>query len=311
MKVLLTGGAGFIGSHVAEAYLEEGHEVIVVDNLSTGRAENLPSGVRFYLLDINSQEVRKLVSLEKPDIINHQAAQISVPLSVQDPVFDAKVNVLGTINLLEAAAEAGVKRFVFASTGGAIYGDTSGRVAREELPPNPESPYAQSKLGAEGYIKLLSKGRFSFAILRYSNVYGPRQIPHGEAGVVAIFSIALLEGKPVRIYTYPEMERGMVRDYVYVKDVARANVLASQGEDNVLVNISTGRPTTTLELLEKLMEVSGLRVDYEIAPPRPGDIRYSVLSPEKAREVLGWRPLTSLEKGLRCTFEFFRAESGR
>ncbi len=310
MKVLLTGGAGFIGSHVAEAYLEEGHEVIIVDNLSTGRVENIPEGARFYLMDVTSDEIKKLIELERPDIINHQAAQISVPLSVQDPTLDARINIMGTINLLHSAASFGVRRFVFASTGGAIYGDTGGRVVDETLPPNPESPYAQSKLSAEGYVKLLSRHRFSYAILRYSNVYGPRQIPHGEAGVVAIFSLALLQRKAVKVYTYPEMERGMVRDYVYVKDVARANILASSGEDNLLVNISTGIPTSTLELLEKLMEVSGIRADYEMGPPRPGDIRYSVLSPERARRYLGWRPQTSLEKGLKCTFEFFAGESG-
>ncbi len=306
MKVLVTGGAGFIGSHIVEAYLQEGYEVIVVDNLSTGRVENLPQEARFYLLDINSPEAARLIKLEKPQVINHQAAQISVPLSTQDPVYDARENILGTINLLAAAAEAGVQRFVFASTGGAIYGDTHGSKATEDQPPAPESPYAQSKLSAEGYIRLLSKGKFSYAILRYSNVYGPRQIPHGEAGVVAIFSLALLEGKSVKVYTYPDMKRGMVRDYVYVKDVARANILASSGSDNVTVNISTGEGTPTLDLLEKLMEVAGKRVEYELAPPRPGDIRYSVLSPDKAKEVLGWKAQTSLVKGLKCTFDYFR-----
>ncbi len=306
MKVLVTGGAGFIGSHIVEAYLQEGYEVIVVDNLSTGRIENLPAEVRFYLLDIKSREAAKLIRLEGPEVINHQAAQISVPLSTQDPAFDAKENILGTINLLTAAAEAGVRRFVFASTGGAIYGDTRGSKATESWPAAPESPYAQSKLSAEGYIRLLSKGKFSYAILRYSNVYGPRQIPHGEAGVVAIFSLALLEGKSVKVYTYPDMERGMVRDYVYVKDVARANILASSGRDNITVNISTGEGTPTLDLLEKLMKAAGKRVKYELAPPRPGDIRHSVLSPERARETLGWKAQTSLERGLKCTFDYFR-----
>ncbi len=308
MKVLVTGGAGFIGSHVAEAYLEEGHEVIVVDNLSTGKAENIPEGARFYLLDIKSPEAVRLIKLEKPAVINHQAAQISVPLSVQDPALDAGENILGTVNLLKAAGDAGVERFVFASTGGAIYGDTRGGKATEDWPPAPESPYAQSKLSAEGYIKLLSRGKFSYAVLRYSNVYGPRQIPHGEAGVVAIFSLALLEGREVKIYTYPEMERGMVRDYIYVKDVARANLLASSGKDDITVNISTGVGTPTLDLLENLMKVGGRRVEYRMAPPRPGDIKYSVLSPERAREVLGWKPQTSLEKGLKSTFDYFRGQ---
>ena len=305
MKILVTGGAGFIGSHIVDAYIEEGHEVIVVDDLSTGNQENLNPEARFYLLDIRSKEIEKLIQLERPDVINHQAAQISVPLSTQDPAFDAHVNVVGTINLLKAGADYGIKRFLFASTGGAIYGDTKGEIFSEDSPQRPESPYATSKLSAEKYIELISRGKFSYAILRYANVYGPRQIPHGEAGVVAIFSLRLIAGKPITIYTYPDMERGMVRDYVFVKDVAKANLLATFGDDNLVVNISTGRGTDTLTLLETLMKVSGRKVKYDFGPPRPGDIRYSILSYERARKSLGWTPEFSLEEGLKKTYNYF------
>lgn len=305
MKILVTGGAGFIGSHIVDAYIEEGHEVIVVDDLSTGNPDNLNPEARFYLLDIRSREMERLIQLEKPDIINHQAAQISVPLSTQDPVFDAHVNILGTINLLKAGTNYGIKRFIFASTGGAIYGDSGGRVLSEESQPAPESPYATSKLSAEKYIELLSSGKFSYAILRYANVYGPRQIPHGEAGVVAIFSLKLIASKPITIYTYPDMERGMVRDYVFVKDVAKANLLATFGNDNLIVNISTGNGTDTLTLLETLMKIAGKKVKYDFGPPRPGDIRYSILSSERARKLLGWSPEFSLEEGLRKTYNYF------
>lgn len=305
MKILVTGGAGFIGSHIVDAYIQEGHEVIVVDDLSTGNPDNINPAARFYLLDIRSKEMERLIQMEKPDIINHQAAQISVPLSTQDPAFDAHVNILGTINVLKAGADYGVKRFIFASTGGAIYGNSEGKVLSEETQPAPESPYATSKLAAEKYIELLSKGKFSYAILRYGNVYGPRQIPHGEAGVVAIFSLKIIAGEPITIYTYPDMKRGMVRDYVFVKDVAKANLLATFGDDNLTVNISTGKGTDTLALLETLMKVAGKKVRYRFDPPRPGDIRYSILSCESARKLLGWSPEFSLEEGLRKTYNYF------
>ncbi len=305
MKILVTGGAGFIGSHIVDAYIEAGHRVIVVDDLSTGNPKNLNQEADFYLMDICSKEIYKLIELEKPEVINHQAAQISVPLSTRDPYFDAHVNILGTINILKAALKSGVRRFIFSSTGGAVYGNSGGEIFTEDSPENPESPYALSKLSSEGYIKLLSMGKFSYAILRYANVYGPRQIPHGEAGVVAIFSIGFIEEKPITIYTYDDMERGMVRDYVFVKDVAKANLLATLRDDNLQLNISTGEGTDTLSLLEKLMEVSGKKIPYNFAPPRPGDIRYSIISPERAKEKLGWVPETNLKEGLRTTFQYF------
>jgi len=305
MKILVTGGAGFIGSHIVDAYIEAGHRVVVVDDLSTGNPENLNQEADFYLMDICSKEIHKLIELEKPEVINHQAAQISVPLSTRDPYFDAQVNILGTVNLLRAASESGVRRFIFSSTGGAVYGNSEGKIFTEDSPGRPESPYAISKLSSEGYIKLLSMGKFSYAILRYANVYGPRQIPHGEAGVVAIFSVGLMEGKPITIYTYDDMKKGMVRDYVFVKDVAKANLLATVKDDNLLLNISTGEGEDTLSLLEKLMEISGKKMPYNFGPPRPGDIRYSIISPERAKEMLGWVPETNLKEGLKATFQYF------
>lgn len=306
MKILVTGGAGFIGSHVVDAYLEAGYKVIVLDDLSTGSPDNINPEAKFYLMDVASSEVKKLLELERPDVVNHHAAQISVPLSVKDPNLDAKINVVGTVNLLKASVEAGVKKFIFISTGGAIYGETDRIPSDEETPPNPASPYALSKLCGEHYVKLFYLlHKLNYVILRYGNVYGPRQIPHGEAGVVSIFIEKLLAGEKIFVYAYPDEPEGMIRDYVYVKDVARANLLALEKGDREIFNIGTGIGTRTLELLQKVFQAAGKKAPYEIGPPRPGDLRKSILNTEKARHLLGWQPQYSLEEGIKETYDYF------
>ncbi len=309
MKILVTGGAGFIGSHVADAYVEAGHEVLVVDNLSGGDPRNVHPRARFFKLDITDPAFEELVLLERPEVINHHAAQISVPFSVEDPHEDARVNVLGTLRLLQAAVRAGVRKVIFASTGGAIYGDVEAPVP-EEHPPNPQSPYALSKLTGEMYIRWFGETHgLAFTILRYANVYGPRQVPHGEAGVVAIFLEALLAGKVPTIYAYPDTPDGMFRDYVFVEDVVNANLLALSGGDGETLNIATGRTVSTGELYRTLVTVlreEGISLPEGAdspprGPARPGDLKRSVLLPARARKVLRWEPRTSLREGLRRT----------
>ena len=227
MKILVTGGAGFIGSHVVDAYIKEGHDVMVVDDLSSGKLENINPKAIFHKLDIRSKEAREVILREKPDIINHHAAQMSVPRSVQDPFFDADVNVRGLLNVLEAAKDSGVKKVVFISSGGAIYGEVGKRPATENSSIMPLSPYAVTKAAGENYL-FFYKNQYGldFIVLRYANVYGPRQIPHGEAGVVAIFMERLLLGKPCIVYGFPDEPKGIERDYCYVGDESRVNVLA-------------------------------------------------------------------------------------
>ncbi len=309
MKILVTGGAGFIGSHVADAYVREGHEVLVVDNLSGGDPRNVPREARFFKMDITDPSFEALVLRERPEVINHHAAQISVPFSVENPLEDARVNVLGTLRLLQAAVRAGVRKVIFASTGGAIYGDVNAPVP-ETHPPDPRSPYALSKLAGEQYIRWFGETHgLAFTILRYANVYGPRQVPHGEAGVVAIFLDALLEGTVPVIYTYADTPDGMFRDYIFVEDVVEANLRALDGGDGEVLNIATGQATSTGELyrtIVALFEQEGLSLpggahEPRKGPARPGDLKRSVLSPERAREVLGWFPRTSLREGLRRT----------
>jgi len=315
MKILVTGGAGFIGSHVVDAYLQAGHEVLVVDNLSSGSLRNVHPRARFFKLDITEPAFEALVLRERPEVINHHAAQISIPFSVEAPHEDARVNVLGTLRLLQAAVRAGVRKVIFASTGGAIYGDVEAPVS-ETHPPNPQSPYGLSKLAGEMYLRWF--GTFhglAFTILRYANVYGPRQVPHGEAGVVAIFLERLLAGEVPTIYTYPDTPDGMFRDYVFVEDVVEANRLALAGGDGEILNIATGQAVSTGALYRTLVAIcreeglplpKGVEVPLK-GPARPGDLRRSVLLPERARKVLGWEPRTPLQEGLRRTLAHIMA----
>jgi UDP-glucose 4-epimerase len=299
VAVLVTGGAGFIGSHVADALIARGEDVVVLDDLSSGKRENVPEGAEFVEGDIREPQ-DELFAGVKPDVCYHLAAQIDVRVSVAKPDHDAQVNVLGTVNLLQAALAQKTK-LVFSSTGGAIYGECDGP-APEDSQRRPISPYGTSKLAAEEYLatynRLYGTGHVS---LRYGNVYGPRQDPHGEAGVVSIFLDALLTGDVPRIFG----DGAQTRDYVYVGDVARASLAAAQQNGGVY-NVGTGRETSVVELLELCQRIAGTRVDPTFMPARPGEIQRSVLDISRAVDELGWRPEHSLEEGLRETYEFFR-----
>ncbi|MGD0727123.1 MAG: NAD-dependent epimerase/dehydratase family protein [Spirochaetia bacterium] len=308
MKILVTGGSGFIGSHVANAYLAAGHKVAIVDDLSTGSIANLPKEASFYLMDIGSPQIEKVFQIEKPDVVNHHAAQMSVVVSVRDPLCDAKTNSLGLLNVLEASWKTGVKKFIFISSGGAIYGETDEENIPEDHPPAPLSPYAIHKLLGEHYLRYYAvQHGLEWTALRYSNVFGPRQNPHGEAGVVAIFINRLLSGEIPTINAYPDEPDGMARDYVYVEDVARASLLALDKAAGEPVNIATGRMVRTRELLAAICRIMGKELKYTRASPRPGDLRRSCLDIAKAARVLGWKPSFSLEEGLARTISFFAA----
>jgi len=312
MKILVTGGAGFIGSNVVDAYVEAGHDVMVVDNLYSGKLENVNPNASFHLLDIRSPELRTLIEIERPDIINHHAAQISVPAFVEEPLFDASVNIKGFLNILEAAKASQVKNIIFISSGGAIYGEAEEYPTSEGYPPQPLSPYAISKAVSENYLAFYRHHYgLDYTTLRYSNVYGPRQIPHGEAGVVAIFMDRLLSGKPCTLYHFDDEPRGMIRDYIFVKDVVKANLMALEKGSGQAFNIATGVETRTLTLFETIFDlISELReIDKELrtparGPARNGDIKRSCLKTELAARVLGWKPETDLATGLKKTLEW-------
>ena len=306
MKVLVTGGAGFIGSHVVAAYLAAGHDVAVVDDLSSGTLANLPKKASFYLMDIGSPQLPKVFAIEKPDVVNHHAAQISVTVSVRDPVLDARTNGLGLLNVLETSRKTGVKKFIFISSGGAIYGETGGEKVPETHPPNPVFPYAIHKLLGEHYLRFYATQHgLAWTALRYANVFGPRQNPNGEAGVVAIFISRLLKGEIPVINAFPEDPEGMARDYVYVEDVARANLLALDRASGEAVNISSCREVRTRELLAAISGIMGKELKYTRGVARPGDLRRSCLDSGKAAKMLGWKPAFSLEEGLARTISFF------
>ncbi len=307
MKVLLTGGAGFIGSHVADAYLAAGHQVVIVDDLSSGSRSTVPRGASFYLLNIKAPELAKVFTIERPDVVSHHAAQISVTVSARNPTLDAEVNALGTLNLLECCRTASVKKLIFVSSGGAIYGEASVEKASEDYPPQPLSPYAIHKQTGENYVRFYNRQYgLGFTILRYANVYGPRQDPTGEAGVVAIFINKLLAGETPTVNAFPEDPDGMSRDYVYVEDVAKANLLALEKGDGEALNIGSAEPVKTKQLLAAICRVMGKELAFTSAGPRPGDIRRSCLDNSKAKAVLGWTPSHSLEEGLKNTAAYFR-----
>jgi UDP-glucose 4-epimerase len=306
MKVLVTGGAGFIGSHVTDTLIAAGHDVLIVDNLCTGKRENLNPKARFHELDILDPHTAELIRSERPDAIAHHAAQMDVRKSVADPAFDAKVNILGTIGLLEAARQAGVKKFLFVSSGGAAYGEQETFPASENHPTNPVSPYGVSKRSGELYAFFYqAEYKLPFVALRYANVYGPRQDPHGEAGVVAIFSGKMLRGEPVTV----NGDGGQTRDYVFVGDVARANLLALTRDVTGPVNIGTGVETDVNTLARLILEAAGSSSVVQHGPAKGGEQRRSVVDVRRAAAVLGWRPEVSLAEGLRRTVEFFRARA--
>ncbi|MCL5291636.1 MAG: NAD-dependent epimerase/dehydratase family protein [Actinobacteria bacterium] len=306
-RILVTGGAGFIASHIVDAYLAAGHDVAVVDNLSNGKRENVQEAARFYEVDIRSPQLVEVFAEEKPEIVNHHAAQIDVRVSVEDPLFDADVNVLGMIKLLELCAKTGVKRFVFASSGGAIYGEPAVLPAPEESRIIPLAPYGAAKAAGELYIETFGRlHALSYAILRYGNVYGPRQDPLGEAGVVAIFSSAMLANNDVRIYGAGEQ----LRDYVYVGDVVSANVAALTRGDGISVNIGTGKGTSVNELFKEMAALTGYEREPIYCPRRAGELERTYLAVKKAKELLGWEPANDLKTGVQKTVEYFRKAKG-
>ena len=308
MKILVTGGAGFIGSHVAEAAVEAGHEVLVVDDLSNGRTENLPPNADFHPIDIRNRDVfRELAIHFKPDAISHHAAQASVTVSVREPLLDADVNILGSLNVASVALECD-SRLIFSSTGGALYGEVpEGQTAGEDWPALPLSPYACSKASFELYLRAFGQSSgLRYTILRYANVYGPRQDPHGEAGVVSIFLQRLLRGEPIQVNARTkEGDDGCVRDYVYVLDSVRANLAAFEGAlDGRTINIASGVATTTRTLAERLVSLVDRPAIVNDGPHRPGDLERSVLDPAVMVSILG-EP-TPLDRGLMATTEWFR-----
>ena len=314
-RVLITGGAGFIGSHVADLFVSEGWDVHILDNLSTGKRENVPADATLHHADIRDTSARDLVRDGRFDVLAHLAAQIDVRKSVSDPVYDASVNIVGSLNLLEGVRASGHHtRIVFASSGGALYGDFTTPPNVETYAKDPESPYAVSKLTVEFYLAYYGRVHGMDPVaLRFGNVYGPRQDPHGEAGVVAIFCGRLLEGRPLTIFG----DGLQTRDYVYVKDVARSVFVAAgrtlppeERVDSRAFNIGTGVATPVVDLANMLRDIAGKQVPIEHAPRRPGEQQQSVLDVSKAAAVLDWEPAYTLPQGLAETYAWFAARLG-
>lgn len=304
MKILITGGAGFIGSHVADLYIENGHEVAILDNLSTGKKEFVNKLAKFYQTDITNQaDVKKVIEDFKPEIINHHAAHINVGNSVKDPQFDAQNNILGLLHLMEAAKNFGLKRVILASTGGAMYGNNP-TPSKEDMRADPLSPYGVSKRAGELYLNCYQElYGIEYISLRYANVYGPRQNPHGESGVIAIFSEMLSKGKSPII----NGDGTHTRDYIYVSDVAQANLLALNTEFTGVLNISTGKTTSTNEVFDQVTKELDLDVEKKYGPERPGEQATSCLDYSKAQEILGWQPTVNFKQGVKKVVKWYRS----
>ncbi|MDQ6710907.1 MAG: NAD-dependent epimerase/dehydratase family protein [Candidatus Dormibacteraeota bacterium] len=304
MKVLITGGAGFIGSHIADRLAADGHDLVILDDLSTGHVEQIHAKARFYQMDLGSPWLDELFRIEQPEAVIHQAAQASVRRSVDDPVFDAKVNVLGIAAVLQASVKHKVRRFLFASTGGALYGDATVTPTPEDSPTLPVSPYGASKLAGEVYLQTFhALHGLPYVALRYANVYGPRQDPHGEAGVVAIFARRLLAREPARI----NGDGRQTRDFVYVGDIAEANARALQSSLTGSFNVGTGRETDINTIFTILKRLTGSEQPAQHGPGLAGEQQRSVVDPRKLEAALGWKPATTLEEGLTATVRFFRS----
>jgi UDP-glucose 4-epimerase len=305
LRIIVTGGAGFIGSHVVDAYLAQGHEVLALDSLwehGGGRRENVPAGAAFEKADIRDDLARVFAEF-RPDVVNHHAAQHSVAISARDPMYDAQVNVLGLLNVLENCVNAGVRKVIFASSG-ATFGNPDKFPITDDTPQRPTSPYGITKMVAEHYLRFYkSEKGLDFTALRYGNVYGPRQDPNGEAGVIAIFIGAFLQRKGVRIYSDGEQ----TRDYVFAGDVARANLAALERGSGECYVIGTGVKTSVNAIYRSLVEISGFEAPVERAPRRPGDARDAQFDSTRARAELQWSPSTNLADGMRATYEYFKA----
>jgi UDP-glucose 4-epimerase len=303
MNILVTGGAGFIGSHIVDTYLKEGHQVVVLDNLTTGRKSNLNSGAEFVEADIRDPQIADIFKRRHFDIVNHHAAQMDVRLSVADPIFDAQNNIIGMLNILENCAKTGVKKVIFSSSGGVVYGEQEYFPADENHPQRPYCPYGVAKLTGEKYLfyYAITYG-LKYTAFRYANVYGPRQNPHGEAGVIAIFLEKLFKRQQAVI----NGDGGQTRDFVYVDDVAAANLAALNGADNEILNIGTGIETSVTEIYNHLNELTAADMPIKYGPAKAGEQCRSVIAVEKAAKILQWRPRLSLREGLSRTVDFFK-----
>lgn len=306
MKILITGGAGFIGSNIADAYLAAGHKVAILDWKANEKKANISSAAAVHNLDINDPAVERVFREGKFDVLNHHAAQMSVPVSVKDPILDATTNILGMLRLLQYATATGVRKVIFASSGGTVYGNSEKQPVTEEMPFDASSPYGVAKVATELYLRTWKANHgLAFTALRYANVYGPRQDAHGESGVVAIFLERMLNGGPITIHGDGEF----MRDYVYVGDVARASVLALDKGDGEGINIGTGVETSVNTLFRTLKSITGASTPEVHGPDRPGDVRRSCVAWDKARRVLGWSPQVPLAEGLKSTVDWFKSRT--
>ena len=308
MKVLVTGGAGFIGSHIVDALIEQGHQVVVVDNLATGFSENINPSARFYEVSICDKELADIFEQERPEIVSHQAAQMVVARSVNEPIFDAQENILGSLNVILNSVRFGVKKIIYASSGGAVYGEPQYLPVDEKHPINPVSQYGISKHTVEHYLHLygLQYG-LNYVVLRYPNVYGLRQNPDGEAGVVAIFASQMLKGEQPTIYGSGDK----TRDYTCVSDVVAANLLAMEQGNNDIYNIGTGVETSDKEMFDTLAKMFGYSGEPRYAPVRPGEIYRICLDASKAHRELSWQARLSLKEGLPQTIGYYRTRFGQ
>jgi UDP-glucose 4-epimerase len=304
VRVLVTGGAGFIGSHVVDGLRAAGHEVAVLDNLSTGDRANLAEGVPLFEVDIRDPEVERVFRDFRPEVVDHHAAQANVPASVADPVYDASVNVLGGLNLLRAAAATGVRKVVYVSSGGAMYGEPDSIPVPEEAPVRPLSPYGASKQALEAWLGVFQRTfGLDFSVLRYGNIYGPRQGIREEGAVVAVFATRMAAGQPVTI----DGSGQQTRDFVYVGDCVTANLAALERGSGGAYNIGTGQETSVRQIFEGMARVAGYTGEPQLGPPRTGDVMRIALDPSRAARDLGWQAEMALEDGLRRTYEFFAA----
>lgn len=309
MKILITGAAGFIASHVADAFVEAGHDVVIVDNFRTGYPHNLNPKARFYELDICDPRLECIFAKEKPDVVDHHAAQISVPLSVEDPLTDAEINVKGLINILENCVKHQVKKVIYISSGGAMYGEATEYPTSETYNPKPLSVYAINKMVGENYLYFYQKTYgLDYTVLRYANVFGPRQVSHGEAGVVSIFVEKLLAEETPTLNVYPEEPDGMIRDYVYVKDVVAANLAALNKGSGEAFNIGTCIETSTRALFNEICRQMRLQIEPKKGAARKGDLRRSLLKIDKAKEELGWEPRYTLAEGISEVIYYFKLQ---
>jgi UDP-glucose 4-epimerase len=304
MKILVTGGAGFIGSHVVDMFVAEGHDVVIVDNLTTGRKSNINPKAKFYQVDIRSAEMEQIFETERPEVIDHHAAQMDVRRSVADPVYDADINIMGALNLLNLSVKYGVRKFIHISSGGAVYGEPVYLPCDEKHPVQPLCPYGATKYMLELYLYMYKQTHgLDYSILRYPNVYGPRQDPAGEAGVVAIFVGRMLKNQTVTVYGTGEQ----VRDYVFVKDCARANLMLLEKGSGRVYNLGYGIGTTVNQIFSTLKMITDYQQEAQYGPARAGETFQIYLDASCARQEIGWEPSVVLEEGMRQTVDYFKA----